>query len=455
MKPIFTLLVSSLLFVMISKATIIEVPTDYTTIQAAINASAGGDTIVVLPGTYLENINFRGKNVFLTSLYYLASDTTYITSTIIDGGSPANPDTASCVIFNSGEDSTAVLQGFTITGGAGTKWTDIHGAGVYREGGGVLIELSSPTIMHNVIRDNVCSDMTGVTSTGGGGIRIGDGNPWISSNSILFNQARYGAGIVLNYTGCYIISNVIAYNSGGQDYFGGSGIWIVGNKPGKSKFIINNTISNNSSTLTSGTGGILVWSAINVRITNCIVYGNTPVLQIKAVSANPTVTYCDVSGGYSGTGNIDADPLFYPESFLLDEMSPCVDAGELQTFFNDLEDPGNPGFALFPSRGGLRNDMGAYGGPFASIIPFTPSYTGIFEPSAKVEPSLIYPNPTAGIFSVRGSGEVEIVDLEGRLIHNSRVNNSVIDLGNLPEGMYILRLTDGSGVSVTKVILSK
>jgi len=35
--------------------------------------------------------------------------------------------------------------------------------------------------------------------------------------------------------------------------------------------------------------------------------------------------------------------------------------------------------ATIISRGGLRNDMGAFGGPFASIIPFTPSFTGIFS----------------------------------------------------------------------------
>jgi len=306
-----------------------------------------------------------------------------------------------------------------------------------------------------VITENVCSDLTGVTSTGGGGIRIGDGYPKLISNSILFNQARYGAGIVLNYTGCYLINNVIAYNYGGQDYYGGSGIWIYGNLAGKSKFIINNTIVNNSSALPSGTGGISVWSSNNVFISNCIVYDNTPVLQIKSTSASPSISFCDVSGGYTGTGNIDENPIFYPESFILDESSPCVDAGNELNLFNDPEDPGNPGFAMFPSRGGLRNDMGAYGGPYASIIPFTPSYTSIFSPPVKNEEIIIYPNPSAGIFSVRGSGKVEIRDARGRLIYCSPVNNSLINLGNKPEGMYFLRLSEEEKVSVTKLILRR
>ena len=37
---------------------IINVPADYPTIQAAINASVNGDTVKVAPGVYSENINF-------------------------------------------------------------------------------------------------------------------------------------------------------------------------------------------------------------------------------------------------------------------------------------------------------------------------------------------------------------------------------------------------------------
>ncbi len=180
-----------------ARGTSVTVPGSFISIQAAIDAASNGDTVIVLPGTYYENINFRGKNVVLTSLYYLNADLTYIVATIINGSNPAFDDTASCVIFNSWEDSSAILQGFTITGGMGTKWLDSHGAGLYREGGGILIDFSSPTIKHNIITGNTVSNMSGVVSTGGGGIRIGDGNPEITHNIIANNQARYGAGIVM------------------------------------------------------------------------------------------------------------------------------------------------------------------------------------------------------------------------------------------------------------------
>ena len=48
-------------------ATIIHVPTDQPTIQAAINAAVNGDTVQVSPGIYHENINFMGKAITVTS----------------------------------------------------------------------------------------------------------------------------------------------------------------------------------------------------------------------------------------------------------------------------------------------------------------------------------------------------------------------------------------------------
>ena len=42
------------------------------------------------------------------------------------------------------------------------------------------------------------------------------------------NTAIYGAGVVIDYAGCLFKNNIVAGNSGGQDY-GGGGFWMIGN----------------------------------------------------------------------------------------------------------------------------------------------------------------------------------------------------------------------------------
>ena len=57
-----------------SEAVIRNVPGTYSTIQSAINASANRDTVLVAPGVYFENINFRGKKIVVTSMFYLSGN---------------------------------------------------------------------------------------------------------------------------------------------------------------------------------------------------------------------------------------------------------------------------------------------------------------------------------------------------------------------------------------------
>src|SRR6185437_16304236 len=73
----------------------------YTTIQSGIDAAQNGDTVLVAPGTYTENINFNGKAITVTSSGGAAN-------TIIDGG-----NIAPVAIFTSAEGAKSVLNGFT------------------------------------------------------------------------------------------------------------------------------------------------------------------------------------------------------------------------------------------------------------------------------------------------------------------------------------------------------
>ncbi len=325
---------------------LINVPEDQSTIQAAINVAEEGDLVLVNSGTYNENLNYKGKNINVSSRYIFNNDPEYITNTIIDGGNPIHPDTASCVLFVNGEAETAIIQGFTITGGTGTKWTDEHGAGLYTEGGGILVTFASPTIKNNKIMFNSAVNTNGTVSAGGGAIRCGDSNPLIENNLIAHNQGRYGGGIVLNYSGAVIRNNIIDSNSGGEDY-GGGGVWMVGSAADP-KILTNNTITNNHSESTAG--GIRIWSAI-VEISNSIIWGNTAGSAPQIQGNGGIFSYCDIEGGWSGEQNIDEDPMFDDLNFYLMTGSPCIDAGNPDVSFNDPEDPANPGQAEFPSMG--------------------------------------------------------------------------------------------------------
>lgn len=456
-----------ILICIVLKANLITVPNDYPSIQQAINASSNGDTVVVMPGTYLENINFRGKNILLTSLFYVGNDTSYISSTTINGSQPTDSDTASCVIFNSGEDSTAVLQGFTIAGGQGTAWFDIHGAGVYREGGGVLIELSSPVVRFNRIISNYATNSTGLNGAGGGGIRIGDGNPKILNNVIAFNQGKYGPGIVLNYTGCVIKNNLICYNSGGQTFNGGGAIWTVANFGSVPKIIENNTIYGNHATV--GTGGVLS-QATNLIIQNNIIWANTSPNNSQIFLSGGTVnaTYNNVQNGYAGSGNINVNPLFTDTTnFYLMALSPCTDAGDSSAIYNDIENILLPGFALYPSMGTIRNDMGVYGGQGAAVLgQGTVTETEEQILSFLIHDVKIFPNPAFEKFNVQipmvigrksDVEKIELINIIGEKVmevnFSSSENGVEVDAGKLNAGIYFVKIFFSHEISTKKIIL--
>src|SRR5262245_803057 len=90
----------------VAEAATITVPGDIGTIQGAIAAAAPGDTVLVAPGTYLENLTFLGKAITVVSESGPAV-------TIIDGNF-AGP----VVGFNEHETRGAVLRGFTLQHGA-------------------------------------------------------------------------------------------------------------------------------------------------------------------------------------------------------------------------------------------------------------------------------------------------------------------------------------------------
>src|SRR5579863_126747 len=152
-------------------AATINVPKDQPTIQDGINAANNGDTVLVAPGKYVENINFNGKAITVRS----SSDAE---QTVIDGNA-----IGPVVSFVSHETQSSLLEGFTIQNGLPT--------GNQYVAGGIAIGDSSPTLMRNI-----------VTKNAGCGIAVYFGAPLIKNNTISYNSGSScapadGTGILL------------------------------------------------------------------------------------------------------------------------------------------------------------------------------------------------------------------------------------------------------------------
>jgi len=168
------------------------VPTQYPTIQAAIWASTGSDTVAVLPGTYVQNIVIdRGVVVRSTGGPAV---------TVISGENPTNPDSASTVTMIAGQ-----IIGFSIRRGGGALDTVLD----QRNGGGVLA-LGNAVVRGNWIHDNVLTALRGA----GGGVHAG-GSSSVIANRVYNNSitaSRYGFGGGLFSSGSLVENNEIFGN---------------------------------------------------------------------------------------------------------------------------------------------------------------------------------------------------------------------------------------------------
>jgi len=337
-------------------AVTVYVPDDYAYINEAIQAVTNGDEVIVRPGTYTEHFDFLGKASTLRS--ELGPRVT-----IIDGNRQK-----SVVTFRSGEGRTSVLEGFTIR----------NGCSYNSYGGGIHCSDSSPTIVNNIIRGNLGRSPYGY----GGGIYVGDDAepliknniisdnishtwgggiychsstwrycyPVIEGNIIVDNHAASGGGILSREWSASIIeSNLIEANQSdfgaGIDCYHCLKLTITNNiihknvadhTGGAISFyeshpdVTNNTVVGNTA---HDQGGAFYCYRSTPMVTNTILWGNnapdSPEIYAPG-SDQPVVVYCDVQGGWTGTGNIDNDPVFVyaaANDLHLTWLSPCRDAG--------------------------------------------------------------------------------------------------------------------------------
>jgi parallel beta-helix repeat protein len=117
----------------------IQVPSGAPTIQAGIDAATNGDTVLVSPGTYNENIDFKGKAITVTSGAKSFADAA---STVING-----TNDGPVVVFATNEPAAAILNGFTVQNGHASLASGLNG-------GGISISNASPTVTNNVVSNN-------------------------------------------------------------------------------------------------------------------------------------------------------------------------------------------------------------------------------------------------------------------------------------------------------------
>ena len=377
-KLLFILFGLILLFGQVLLGNIINIPDDYPTIQEGIDAASGGDTVLVQPGTYVENINYNGKNITVASLFLTTGDTTYISQTLIDGN-----QNGSVVEFSNGEENTSILSGFIITNG---------NAYISDRTGGIYCYNSSPTITDNIINNNI-------GGPGGGISCIVNSNPIIANNTISNNYAtsicetNFGGGIYCFSSSPTILNTIISNNI--VEWGSGGGICCTNSSPIIINCVINNngfgvggngggidcssnsfpslfnvTISENSACYG---GGVYCWNSSSPTLLNCILWNDTPqeIYFFQYDDPNTiTISYSDIQGDSAGIvtndngtvnwleGNIDENPLFVDPlngdyhltwaNFPIPDstMSPCIDAGNPDPQYNDPD--------------GTRNDMGAF-----------------------------------------------------------------------------------------------
>ena len=187
------------------------------------------------------------------------------------------------------------------------------------------------------------------------------------------------------------------------------------------------------------------------------------------------VSFSDVQGGWTGTGNINKNPKLISNICLLNHKSPCIDAGNPDIMYNDPEDPMHLGYALYPAQGFLTNDMGAYGGPCAAEW-----YELLEGDSFESEPEIVpilssdeikinnYPNPFNPQTTIKmilpkdGFVSLKIYNVLGQevttLVSDNLTAGSyeyVWNASNLASGIYIYRLKANGLAMDKKMILMK
>jgi len=316
MKKLFILTIFTTFIILGLNAQIINIPADYPTIQQGIDASSDGDTVLVQPGTYFENllIDSASNNIVLGSLYLTTNNPTYIDATILDGNQYGLP----CIRVNSTGVLPSEIVGFTLQNAY--TGSDEFGSAINIEG--------SAVVLRNLIMKNNNSQ------TGAGVIKVYYSNAIIRDVEILDN-INNGACLTNFASDSWIYNLSIHDNSCTRvvsSWHGESRLEFINSKIYNNNasscglyttspytFIINSTISNNATPY-----GLFVSTVGDPKVINTIISGHQE-NNIYIEGGVAYINYCAIEGGYDnchfpypaalqwGEHNISGSPSFIDE----------------------------------------------------------------------------------------------------------------------------------------------
>ncbi len=450
---------------------VLNIPDDFETIQDGINAAEDGDTVLVAPGEYIENIDYLSKSITVASHFLTTGNEEFIEQTIIDG------DQETCVVLVECEidrEIEPVITGFTIRNGRG-------GIGAKERNEGDINIL----ISQNIIEHNLSMNMAPRGS--GSAIAVIGCSASIRNNVIRFNEAEgHGAGIyVFSSEECviegneindnnalgrgggihirecendFISMNIIYSNTGSR----GGGISIFESYP----LIANNTICFNSTNHeweNEAGGGIYSDNENPLPILNSIIFGNQSArgAQVFTPNAELIARFCDIQEDIEGDGNLNVDPMFVDSEngdFNLSGDSPCIDAGTAFFVYEedtliDISEENYIGNA--PDMGALEFDPAEVmynEGNIPSLFALNSCHPNPFNSSTKIS----YILPTISPVSL------SVFDVKGRLVEtifdgnsHAGMNSTIWNAEGFPPGLYFVRLSDGVNTESCKVVLVK
>jgi hypothetical protein len=320
--------IAALLFALLAHASVTRAATlpvlPGASVQAAIDAAAPGDVVLLAAGTHAGDIDFAGKAI------------------TVAGEGPGSilrgSGTGPVVSFTTGEGATSVLANLTVTGGLAERGGGIHVAGASptivgnviianrarTQGSGVYVEASSAALRNNLIAFN---------ATAGGdphSVEIQAAAPSIINNTIAHGDSN---GLILrDASAAIVMNNIIAYN----------GSRVEGDRRGRG--------------ICDFSGGLAVihYNLFHRNRVGALLTNGTDFRRIRRAEREIGLPRL--------LGNLDGRPGFRnrraraadevsPDDFTLVEDGRATDAGNPDPAFDDLD--------------GTRSDLGFTGGPLA------------------------------------------------------------------------------------------